>query len=244
MKLINDDCLDYMKTMEDNSVDLTFTSPPYNMNLTFINGKYIQRNDKKHEFRNKYNNDMDNMTMEEYYQFNINVIDQLLRISNIVFYNIQPLTGNKLALWRLFGHYSENIKELFIWDKAHGIPAMNKGVVNSQYELIIIFDKNNPQRRTFDKYNFERGQLNNVWKIKRERSKLKGHGATFPKELCEKILENFTNENDIIFDPFMGSGTLGVVAKQTNRDFIGIERDKEYYDFAVDRINNTQAGLF
>ena len=244
MKLINDDCLDYMKTMEDNSVDLTFTSPPYNMNLTFINGKYIQRNDKKHEFRNKYNNDMDNMTMEEYYQFNINVIDQLLRISNIVFYNIQPLTGNKLALWKLFGHYSENIKELFIWDKAHGIPAMNKGVVNSQYELIIIFDKNNPQRRTFDKYNFERGQLNNVWKIKRQRSKLKGHGATFPTELCEKILENFTNENDIIFDPFMGSGTLGVVANKLNRKFIGIERDKEYYDFAVDRINNTQTGLF
>ena len=85
MKLINADCIEYMKTMEDNSVDLTFTSPPYNMNLTFINGKYVQRNDKQHEFRNKYNNDMDNMTMEEYFDFSIMVIDQLLRISDIVF---------------------------------------------------------------------------------------------------------------------------------------------------------------
>lgn len=244
MKLINNDCLDYMKTMEDDSVDLTFTSPPYNMNLNFLNGKYVQRNDKKHKFRNKYNNDMDNMTMEEYYNFSINIIDQLLRVSNIVFYNIQPLSGNRQALWQLFGHYAKNIKELFIWDKGHAIPVINKGVVNSQYELLIIFDKNNPQKRTFDKYNFERGELNNLWQIKKERSKLKGHGATFPTELCKKILENFTNENDIVFDPFMGSGTLGVVAKQTNRDFIGIERDKEYYDFAVNRINNTQIVLF
>lgn len=244
MKLINADCLEYMKTMEDNSVDLTFTSPPYNMNLTFINGKYVQRNDKQHEFRNKYNNDMDNMTMEEYFEFSKNVINQLLRISNIVFYNIQPLSGNKLALWKLFGQYAENIKELFIWDKINSIPSTNNGVVNSQYEFIIIFEKDQPQRRTFNKYNFERGQLNNIWQIKRERSKLKGHGATFPTELCEKILENFTNENDVVFDPFMGSGTLGVVANKLNRQFIGIERDKQYYDFAVNRINNTQIGLF
>jgi len=244
MKLINADCLEYMKTMEDNSVDLTFTSPPYNMNLTFINGKYVQRNDKQHEFRNKYNNDMDNMTMEEYFEFSKNVIDQLLRISDIVFYNIQALAGKKLALCKLFGQDAQNIKELVIWDKINSIPSTNNGVVNSQYEFIIIFEKDQPQRRTFNKYNFERGQLNNIWQIKRERSKLKGHGATFPTELCEKILENFTNENDIVFDPFMGSGTLGVVANKLNRQFIGIERDKEYFDFAVERINNTQIGLF
>ena len=245
MKLINDDCLDYMQTMEDNSVDLTFTSPPYNMNLS-VNAKnqYIQKKDKAHEFRNKYTNDADNMTMEKYYKFTKTVLDSLLRVSNIVFYNIQFLTGNKRALFRIMGDYNEYLKEVIVWDKSWAAPAMNNGVLNSRYELILIFTKHNAIKRTFDKYNFDRGTLSNVWQVKRQTSKLKGHGAVFSEDLCKLIIENFTHEKDVLFDPFMGSGTLGVVAKQTNRNFIGIERDKEYYDFAVDRINNTQTGLF
>ena len=245
MKLINDDCLDYMKTMEDNCVDLTFTSPPYNMNLIVNNkNEYKTRTDRKHEFRNKYNNYSDNMTMEEYYEFTKTVLDSLLRVSNIVFYNIQFLTGNKRALFRIMGDYNEYLKEVVVWDKSWAAPAMNAGVLSSRYELILIFTKQNSIRRTFDKYNFDRGTLSNVWTVKRQNSKLKGHGAVFSEDLCRLIIENFTHEKDVLFDPFMGSGTLGVVAKQTNRDFIGIERDKEYYNFAVDRINNTQTGLF
>ena len=245
MKLINDDCLDYMKTMEDNCVDLTFTSPPYNMNLAVNkNNEYIKKTDKNHKFRFKYSNDADNMTMEEYYEFTKTVLDSLLRVSNIVFYNIQFLTGNKRALFRIMGDYNEYLKEVVVWDKSWAAPAMNAGVLSSRFELILIFTKHNAIKRTFDKYNFDRGTLQNIWKVKRQTSKLKGHGAVFSEDLCSLIIENFTHEKDVLFDPFMGSGTLGVVAKQTNRNFIGIERDKEYYDFAVERIKNTQTGLF
>ena len=245
MKLVNDDCLDYMQTMEDNSVDLTFTSPPYNMNLT-LNSKnqYVQAKDKDHEFRNKYKNDADNMTMEEYYEFTKTVLDDLLRISNIVFYNIQFLTGNKRALFRIIGDYNEFLKEVIVWDKSWAAPAMNKGVLNSRHELILVFTKHNAIKRTFDKYNFSRGTLPNVWQVKKQTSKLKGHWAVFSEELCRLVVENFSDQGDVLFDPFMGSGTLGVIAKQTQRNFIGVERDKEYFDFAAERINNTQLGLF
>ena len=70
------------------------------------------------------------------------------------------------------------------------------------------------------------------------------HPTVKPTELMRYLCRLVTPKGGVVLDPFMGSGTLGVVAKQTNREFIGIERDKEYYDFATERINNTQTGLF
>lgn len=62
--------------------------------------------------------------------------------------------------------------------------------------------------------------------------------AGFPTALIEKILVNFTNENDIILDPFMGSGTCGIVCKEMNRNFIGIELNKNMFKIAKERIEN------
>ncbi len=69
--------------------------------------------------------------------------------------------------------------------------------------------------------------------------KLFKHPTIKPLNIIENLVLNSSKENDIILDPFMGSGTTGVACKKHNRKFIGIEINKEFYDIAVDRINNT-----
>ena len=107
----NEDCLEGMKRMPDKSVDLVFTSPPYNMNLRIRNGKYCSRQIVK-EISTKYENFDDNLPMEEYYAFNKKAISELLRVSDLVFYNVQFLTGNKRALFKLIGEFNEKLKVL------------------------------------------------------------------------------------------------------------------------------------
>lgn len=78
------------------------------------------------------------------------------------------------------------------------------------------------------------GGETNVWDIKRERNEYIKAG--FPKALIKRIINDFTNEGDLIMDAFMGSGTTGVVCKESNRNFIGCELDTHYYEIAKKRI--------
>lgn len=65
------------------------------------------------------------------------------------------------------------------------------------------------------------------------------HPCPIPLELAERVIKSTTNEGETVCDPFMGSGTVGVACKNLNRNFIGIELDKEYFEIAKERINNT-----
>ena len=116
---------------------------------------------------------------------------------------------------------------------------MHTGVLNKATELIIMFESNAKAGRCFNTYNFNRGELSDIWRIPRERSITKKHSAIFPLSLAEKAIKNFSKENDIVLDPFMGSGTTGVACKNLNRDFIGIELDQEYFKIAKERIEST-----
>jgi site-specific DNA-methyltransferase (adenine-specific)/modification methylase len=236
--LYNGDCLEYMKEdMFVGQVHTTITSPPYNMNLRIRDGKYVSRAKEKNKISTKYSSFSDDLTTEEYYNFNKEVIHHLLQISNLVFYNVQFLTGNKRALFKLMGEFNEQLKEVIIWNKINGEPAVQEQVLNSQYEVILVFDKDNAIARKFDTATFDRGTLSNVWDIKRGKKLNKEHGAVFPEELVEKILHNFTKPGDVVFDPFMGTGTVGVVCNRLKRWFIGIELDEDYFNFAKERID-------
>ena len=82
--LIQGDCLQKLKGIPDNSVDVVLTSPPYNMNLRIRNGKYCSRQIVK-EISTKYANFDDNLPMDDYFQFNKKVITECLRVSGVVF---------------------------------------------------------------------------------------------------------------------------------------------------------------
>lgn len=241
-KQILGNCLDELKKMDENSVDTVITSPPYNMNLRIRNGNYCSRQIVK-EFSTKYNGFSDNLKMDEYFEFHKNVIYELLKVTkNYIFYIIQPITGNKRALYKLFGEFNEHIKEVIIWNKITGQPAMANKVMNSVFEYIIIFakDKKNAMSRQFNDAFFARGTLNNVWSIKRQKSVSKNHSATFPEELINNIILNFTNENDVILDPFSGTGTTGICCLKNKRHYIGIELLPEYYNLSIERLNAIQ----
>jgi DNA modification methylase len=115
--------------------------------------------------------------------------------------------------------------------------------MNSQFEVILVFSKKNAISRKFDNANFKRGTLSNLWSIGRGTRPNDEHGAVFPEELAERIIENFSKPGDVILDPFLGSGTTGVVAKKLHRKFIGVEIDKEYYESSKARIENATLQL-
>lgn len=239
IQLYNGDCLEIMSQMIDDNkkVDCVITSPPYNMNLRVMKGKYVSRcNNKNHkiEFSTKYENYNDDLFMEDYFNFQKEFIEKALKVSDLMFYNIQMITGNKIALFQLMGYFADKIKEIIIWNKGYGQPAMQVGMLNSQFEFIIVFQNSKPYNRSFDTAQFDRGTLSNVWDIKRERNKYIKAG--FPQELIQNILNNFVPKGSLILDPFMGSGTVGIVCKELGYDFIGIELDKEMFNIAKDRI--------
>ena len=241
--LFQGDCLEIIDTLISQSVkvDAIITSPPYNMNLRVNSGRYMSRCGWKYhdkEFSTKYPEYPDDLPMEDYFEFQKKFIEKAMQLTDIMFYNIQFLTGNKVALCRLLGYFADKIKEIIIWDKINAQPAMMKNTLNSQYEFIIIFQNSKPYNRMFDSAHFERGTLSNVWNVKREKNKISK--ASFPTELVSKILTNFTKEKDVILDPFMGSGTTGVACKNLNRKFIGIELHEETFNKAVERIKNEQ----
>ena len=237
VNLIKGDCIEELKKMDDKSFDLVFTSPPYNMNLRIRNGKYCSRQIVK-ELSTKYHSFSDNLPMDQYFEFNKKVIQECLRVSDLVFYNVQFITGNKPALFRLLGEFCNNIKEFIIWDKVNAQPAIGNGVLNSQFEVIIILQNSKPESRAFSTAQFDRGTLSNLWNIKRGKKLHKDHGATFPVELAEKVIKNFTRPGSSVLDPFMGTGTTGKVCRDLGRVFTGIEMDDQYFEFCQERMNN------
>jgi site-specific DNA-methyltransferase (adenine-specific) len=240
--IYNESCLETLKRMEDHFVDIVVTSPPYNMNLRIRNGSYCSRQIVK-EFSSKYDGFDDNLPIDDFFEFHSNVIKELLRVSPIIFYNIQIVTGSKRAFFKIIGEFSDNLKEIIIWDKGSGQPAMSGGVLNRQSELILVFDRENGISRKFEKCNFERGTLSDIWLIKRGKKVDKSHGATFPEELVGTILKNFTNENDIVYDPFMGTGTTAIVSKKLNRRWIGSELNPTYFELINNRISEISINI-
>lgn len=239
-KIFNESCMDTMKRIPDDFVDVVITSPPYNMNLRIRKGEYCSRQIVK-EISTKYEDFPDNLPIDDYYKFHSEVLKELLRISNLVFYNVQIVTGSKRAIFKMIGEFSENLKDIIIWDKRYGQPAIGEQVMNRRSELILVFEKDYPISRQFRSAVFKRGTLDDVWVIDRERKNVEGHGATFPEKLISTILENFSKKNDIIYDPFIGTGTTAVVSKKLGRNFIGSEISKKYYKECNKRIKSAES---
>lgn len=222
-------------------------APPYNYNLRIHTGKYIKRSvNEKTKYNGAYK---DAMTMDDYFEWQKEVITEMLRVTKgLVFYNIQMLTGNKVALMKLLGHFAEQVKEIIIWDKVYSEPAMAERVLNSEWEFVVVFDKNNAMSRQFDVCNFERGTVANLFRIKKNSGNeaTEIHSAAFPRPLPWKLINYFSSEGDLIYDAFMGTGTSGMVCHELKRDYIGSEINKQYFDVANERLGYfvSQTNLF
>lgn len=204
------DCLELMKDIPDKSIEIAFTSPPYNR----------KRNDKYKNY---------NDTLEDYFGFLCNFTDELIRITkNYVFVNLQKNYYNKKDIFEYIGKYAEKIVEIIIWEKTNPMPASGKNITNA-YEMFIVLSNTPLKSNTTYTKNTITSSVNSD-------TTLKEHRAVMKQEISDYFIEKFTNENDIIVDPFMGTGTTGVSCKKYNRNFIGIEIDEEYYNIAKERI--------
>ncbi len=233
--IIQGDCLEFMKDIPDKSIDMILTSPPYNMRTRVRNGKYTTREKSEH-FSKKYKHFGDDLPIEDFYTFHKDCVIEMLRISKVVIYNFQIVTGSKEAFLKIIGDFNKDIKDIIIWDKGFGQPAMHERVLSSAYEMLLIMEDDKKCGRVIQNATFKRGEMQNILRIGRGKKMSDIHSAIFPDSLAKEIIKNFSNEGDIILDPFAGSGTTGVACKNLNRNYILIEKEPEYVKICEERL--------
>ncbi len=244
-KIYNENCIDTLKRISNNTIDLVVTSPPYNMRTRIRNGKYTTR-EKTDHFSKKYKHFDDALSIDDFYDFHSKVLKELLRTSKIICYNFQIVTGSKEAFFKIIGEFNLYIKDIIIWDKGHGQPAMHEMILNSCYEFILILENDKKAGRMINNAKFERGCMDNILRIKRGKKISTDHGAVFPEKLVHILIESFSKVGDLVYDPFIGTGTTAIVSNKLKRNFLGSEISFEYYESAIKRIHNhvSQLKLF
>lgn len=217
--LYNDDCMRVLKEMPDKSVDLVIIDPPYDIENRG-GGIYTQAD--KH-----YVYELDDIKNG----FDESVLDELCRVMKKI--NIYIWCSQKQIPMLLDYFYNKKKCNwnLLTWHKTNPIPACgNKYLTDTEY-LLFFREKGVKIYGSFDtKLTYYVTPLN----VKDK--KLYNHPTIKPLNIIKNIVVNSSNENDVVLDCFMGSGTTGVACKELNRKFIGIEIDKTYFDTAVDRI--------
>ena len=124
-----------------------------------------------------------------------------------------------------------NVKNMIIWDKQRQGMGDTSTVFGFQYELIFFVSKGQPKIRG--------KRLSDIWSFPKVVGRNQVHQNQKPIELIERCVTKHSNEGDVVFDGFMGSGTTAIAAINTNRNYIGFELDEEYYNLANERISKT-----
>ena len=239
--LINEDCIVGLKKLESNSVDCIVTSPPYNKKGLLGNVK--QGNQIWGKFNIDYNTYNDDMPEEEYQAWMIELLNECHRViktDGSIFFNHKPRRyKNRCYLPTDFiQHSNAEIYQLIIWDRRNS-PNIRNDVLVPCTEHIYWMCKDKP--KVFrDAVNPE--YRSEVWVINPERQKQ--HPAPFPSQLVENCIKLTTQENDLVLDPFMGSGTTALVAKELNRKWMGFEIDEKYIQITNDRLQEGLTSFF
>jgi DNA modification methylase len=241
------DCLEVMKDISNESIDLVITSPPYD------------------DLRD-YNSNLD-------FESIIKELFRIIKDGGIVVWNVndkinkgsKSLTSFKQAI--MFVNNGFNLNDTMIWKKSNPMPQVKQPRYNQCFEYMFIFSKGKPKtfnpimvdcksadkeykstckkitkdkERIYKEFKINKQKVdNNIWEFAVSQNKTK-HPAVFPIELPLRHIKSWSNENDTVLDCFMGSGTTGIACKQLNRNFIGIELDETYYNIAKERIENAK----
>lgn len=229
-KIILGDCVETMKKIPDGSVDLVVTSPPYNLKNSTGNGMKDGRGGKwaNAALVHGYHNYDDCMPHDKYVKWQRQCLEQMMRVINdkgAIFYNHKWRVQNGLLQDRQDIVSGFPVRQIIIWRRKGGI-NFNAGYFLPTYEVIYIIAKK--KFKLAPKAN----ALGDVWEFMQDMNN--PHPAAFPTTLIDRIISS-TNAK-IILDPFMGSGTTAVVAKNLGRKYIGIEISPEYCKMAEDRL--------
>jgi site-specific DNA-methyltransferase (adenine-specific) len=239
-KIYNESCLDTLKTLPNESVNLIVTSPPYNK------GYWSSNRNPNNGFNTKsrridYGDFSDNLEPNVYNDWQMNVISECLRVlksDGSMFYNHQPIQKNHQEVNPLFV-YEFPLKQTILWDRK-STPKLDKSYFYPTIEYVFWLQKENDSRVKFYR---QRSIYNkSIWSINPDRSN--NFPAPFPLELVSNCILSCTDEGDVVYDPFMGSGTTAVAAKELKRNYIGSEISEEYVNLANRRIAEMPQTLF
>ena len=225
-----------MKELPDNSIHLMITSPPYN-----VTKEYDQ-----------------NLTLQQYLQLIETVMRETYRVLvnggraciNVANLGRKPYIPLSDYIGRIMTEIGFNNRGQIIWDKAASSggscawgswqSAANPSL-RDVHEYILVFSKGNLNRKrgkdTIRKEDFLEW-TKSIWKMNTESAKRVKHPAPFPEELPHRLINLYSFENDIVLDPFMGSGTTAVAAMKNKRRFVGYDVSEEYIKIANNRIAN------
>lgn len=222
-KIICGDCLEVLKEIPDNSIDCVVTSPPYN-----LGGDFHICNKGKRTTYGAYNTFKDKIPEPLYQKNQIDVLNELYRVTkegSYVFYVhkerivknniISPIEWIKKTDWLISQTVVLNMSATANVDKRRFFPTN---------EFIYVLCKT-PQSKLHNDH-----KLTSVWKVRKTPRKISGHPATFDYNIPYECILASTKENDIVLDPYMGTGTTLLAAIYTNRKYIGIDIDKDYCD--------------
>ena len=248
--LMNADCMDALCVIPDGSVDLTVTSPPYD-DLRTYNGSLTDWG------RAKWIG-----VLAQLYRVTKDGGVVVWVVSDATKNGSESGTSFTQALDAMAAGFK--LHDTMIWAKDGGGAVGSNYCYTQNFEYMFVFSKGKPKSVNLirDKPNGSFGKdksgagrrkpsgevkteerkpseafsrRNNWWYVPPERSAA-GHPAVFPLKLAEDHIVSWSNEGDVVLDCFLGSGTTGVACKNTGRNFIGIERDPEYFRIASERI--------
>lgn len=241
-QIYNQDCAEGMKYIPDGSIDLVITDPPFGIEFKAKRSNYNRKTSRVLEGYNE-------IPQGEYYDFTIKWMNEVYRIlknsgSMYVFSGWNNLKDILMVLDKI-GFITVNH---IIWKYQFGVVTKRK-FVSSHYHCLYVC-KNDKKRSFFPYMRYDKSAKDNrgrslhyqdkedVWLIKREYWTGDEKTPTkLPAELIKKILTYSSKEGDVVLDPFLGSGQTAVVAKMMDRQYIGFEIVKGYYEFAKKRLD-------
>ena len=217
-KIYNTDCLEFMHSMPDSCVDLVVTDPPYEIHTK--GGGLGRRPVYENGALGKISQGFDAEA----------TLEQIARICKKINIFIFCSTKQKPRIMNWGYERGCNIAEL-AWYKPNAAPFTNNTFKSDLENIIYIREKGVKIK------GISRLFTHNCGKSKY------GHPTEKPLEIIEKLILTASNEGDLIFDPFMGSGTTAAACKELNRNFIGCEIEAEYCEIAEKRVRKTIRGL-
>jgi modification methylase len=227
-KLIVGDCLEIMKQIPDDTIDLIVTSPPYNKHATQKRRASPTASWKTYQI--DYGYFKDDMPEQEYQEWQKKVLREAVRIikpTGSICYNHKNRSVNNKLITPFEWLLEFNIRQVIIWDRGSThILSNDRWYPTTEYIFWITKPNGKP------KY-FRRGKyLKEVWNISFQGEVKNLHPAPFPYAIPEQCILSLTEEGDIVLDPFNGSGTTTLAARNLNRHYIGIDINPEFVEMA------------
>jgi site-specific DNA-methyltransferase (adenine-specific) len=229
------DCIEVMKELERNKVDLIFADPPYflsNDGQSIRSGKVVSVNKGDWDKKENYDN-VDSFT----YSW-LKECHRILKYDGTIW--VSGTHHNIFDIEKNMKKIGFKIINIVIWHKSDPPPLIYKNKFRFSYEFIIWAKKGGNHYFNYDEmYSVNNQEMEDVWLMDAVQMSEKKHGyhpTQKPEKLLERIIKATSKEGDIVLDPFLGSGTTCFVAKKLNRKYIGIEKEEKYFNIAKDRL--------